>query len=194
MATLIAGGAAALAGSASSAGTIGTVLSAIATIGGVVSSVAGARNQAGVLEAQAASADAQASSVEAAGGREAALMRRRARLQQSKEQATFAQSGSLSGSAFGVLDQNAVYDELDALTTVYNASQSAQDLRHGASVTRAEAGQVRTGGYLSAAGKLASGVGGYIGKSPLSLNTRSRANALMGSTAVGRNGMLVGGV
>jgi hypothetical protein len=106
--------------SATAASTVATV----ATIAGPVLSTLGAVQQMQEGKAQAAEFSRQAREERVAAGIRAERMRRQARLQQSAERTAMAEGGALSGTAIGVLDQNAVAQEMDALTVSFQGEQA----------------------------------------------------------------------
>ncbi|MGL4310285.1 MAG: hypothetical protein ACRCSU_07335 [Paracoccaceae bacterium] len=112
------------------------ILSSIATIAGPVLGVAGAVQ--GVAEGgkQAAEYSRQAREERVMAGIQAARMRRAARQKQSADRTAMAEGGALSGSAFGVLEQNALAQELDALTVTFQGEQAARGLEFQAKQSR----------------------------------------------------------
>lgn len=112
---------------AKTAGTIATV----ATLAGPVLSTLGAVQRAGEAKQQSAEFSRQAREERVAASIRAERMRRQSRLQQSAERTAMVEGGALSGTAIGVLDQNAVAQELDALTVEYQGQQAgaAADFR-----------------------------------------------------------------
>ena len=101
-------------------------LSTIATIGGAIIPVLGA--VAGVAEgkAQAAEFERQAQEQRVTASVQAARALRDARVRQSRDRVAMLQGGSLSGTAFDVLNSNQVVDELDAATIIFQGEQAAR--------------------------------------------------------------------
>lgn len=136
--------------------TIGGVLSAIST----VSSLVGGLNSASAAEAtaqrNAAQLEENARSERVMGSVQAARQRRRARQMLARQEAGFAESGALSGTAFGALDQSAFNAELDALTLQYEGDLRGQGYQAQADMQRHEGSQrgraLRAGAYGSALG------------------------------------------
>jgi len=98
--------------------------------------------------------------------------RRRFRMMQGGAIAAAAQSGAglgQSDSNSQVLEQNALMNELDALTIRYEGQTQAQGLqaqaeidRYGAKVSRLNAGQAKTAGYINAGASILSGASNYM--------------------------------
>ena len=108
-----------------SAGATG-VLSTIAAVAPTVFGVMGAIGQVQAGKAQQQEYNRQAREERVAANIQSARMRREARLMQSRDRALMLEGGALSGTAFGVLKQNAAIQELDALTVTYQGEQQAQ--------------------------------------------------------------------
>jgi hypothetical protein len=100
--------------------------STIATIAAPVLSIAGAMQKIGEGRQQEAEFKRQATEERVTSSIRAARMRRDARLAQSRNRTAMAESGALSVSGEGVLKQNAVAAELDALTVQYQGEQQAR--------------------------------------------------------------------
>lgn len=114
---------------AKAASTVATV----ASVAAPVLSVAGAVQ--GVQEAKAQEAEFEREATESRlmAGIEAERMRRDARQRQSAERAAFIEGGAYSGTAQGVLQQNQVAQELDALTVEFQGEQRARGAEFAAS-------------------------------------------------------------
>ena len=91
-------------------------LSTIATVAAPVLSVMSAISEVGAAKEQAAEFERQATEERVAANINAEKTRRQARQAQSASRTAMAEGGVLSGTSFGVLDQNAVAQELDSLT------------------------------------------------------------------------------
>lgn len=100
--------------------------STIASVAGAVLPVVGAIQQAGEAREQQAEFQRQATEERLFASIEAERGRREARQKQSAERAAFIEGGAFSGTAAGVLDQNAVAQELDALTVEFQGEQRAR--------------------------------------------------------------------
>lgn len=95
--------------------------------------------------------------------------RRRFRMMQGEAIASAAQSGAgLSGSNKDIIEQNALMNELDALTIRYQGQNQAQGLqaqavldRYGAKAARQAGDDAMTAGYISAGANLLSGASKY---------------------------------
>lgn len=122
-----------------SAGTAGTIGS-IATVMGPVLQVAGAISGVQAANAQSAEYERSAAESKIMASIESERMRRHARQVQSQTRAGMAEAGVLSGTSLGLLDQNAVAQELDALTVEFRGEQQARGYQ-------AQAGQSKKG-YL----------------------------------------------
>jgi len=108
-----------------SAGTVST-LSTIASIAAPVLGIASALGQMGEAKAQSKEFNRQAREERVTAGIRAERMRRQSRLQQSRDRTAMSEGGALAGTGQGVLDQNAVAQELDALTVVYEGEQAGR--------------------------------------------------------------------
>jgi hypothetical protein len=102
--------------------TIGTIASVAGPVLGVVSAIQG--NAAAKEQASEFSRQAREERVTA--GIAAERRRRAARVQQSRDRVSLAEGGALSGTSLGLLDQNAVAQELDALTVEYQGEQAGR--------------------------------------------------------------------
>lgn len=107
---------------AGGAATIGTVATIAAPVLGVVSAISG--NAA--ARQQGREFDRQARDERVVAGIEAEQARRAARQRQSAARTAMAEGGVLSGTSLGVLDQNAVAQEMDALMIEYRGEQRGQ--------------------------------------------------------------------
>lgn len=108
-----------------STGAVSTV-STIASIAAPVLSVVGAISQVKAAKEQAAEHEREAAEHRIMAGVEAERARRRDRQIQSASRVSMLEGGALSGTAQGVLDQNAVAQELDALTVEFQGEQKAR--------------------------------------------------------------------
>jgi len=121
-----------------SAGTIST-LSTIATIAAPVLGVMSAVSEMGAAKEQSAEFERQATEERVAANINAEKTRRVARQQQSASRAAMAEGGVLSGTSFAVLDQNAVAQELDALTIEFQGEQRGESAESQAAQARKSA-------------------------------------------------------
>lgn len=112
----------AMGASAATASTVAT----IATVASAVLPAVGALQQAGEAKQQEAEFERQATEERLFSSIEAERSRRQARQVQSAQRAAFIEGGAFSGTAQGVLDQNAVSQELDALTVEFQGEQRAK--------------------------------------------------------------------
>lgn len=101
-------------------------LATAATIAGPVLGVMGAVSQIGEARAQEAEFKREAVETRVAANVNAEKMRREARQKQSRDRTAMAEGGALAGTGEGVLDQNAVAQELDALTVEFQGEQRAK--------------------------------------------------------------------
>lgn len=112
----------ALGASASTVSTVASIAEIASPILGVTSAFAGMQE----ARAQEAEFDRQAKEERIMAGIEAERMRREGRQRQSADRVAMLESGALSGTAVGVLEQNAVAQELDALTVEFRGEQQAR--------------------------------------------------------------------
>ncbi len=140
---------------AKTAAAIGSGLSIASTGLSVFSAISQGNAQADAAKAQAGILESRANSERVAASVNAERERRRARQRQSAQRGMAIESlggGALQvGTTQGVLDQAAVYDELDALTIKYNGDLRASGFDAQADQSRAQAGGFRSAGYLKAA-------------------------------------------
>lgn len=122
--------------SASAAATMSTIV----TVAQPLLGIAGALASMGEASAQAAEHERQAKEERIMASVEAERHRRSSRQSQSRDRVSMLEGGALSGTAQGVLDQNAVAQELDALTVEFQGEQrgraaefQAQQAKRGAS-------------------------------------------------------------
>lgn len=108
------------------AGGLFTTLGQIATIASPVLGVASAIQGNKAAKEQAAEYSREARETRVNASIAAERQRRAARVAQSRDRTALAEGGALSGTALGVLDQNAVAQELDALTVAYQGEQQAR--------------------------------------------------------------------
>lgn len=125
LALLFSGGGAAAGGAAAGAGALSTI-STVASVASPVLGVVGALQAAGEAKAQKAEFERQATEERLFASIEAEKVRRDARQRASAERAAFIEGGAFSGTAQGVLEQNAVAQELDALTVEFQGEQRAR--------------------------------------------------------------------
>lgn len=134
----------------------GTAMSAIGAITQANNAKAAADYNAAVMEQNAGIERQQA------GQREEA-QRRQARMVLGEQRAAFSQAGTgLGGSAADIMAESATNAELDALTLRYEGDLRARGLMAQAEAERFQGRSARTAGYLSAAGTVLGGVGGYM--------------------------------
>lgn len=100
-----------------------STISTVAAIAGPVLAIAGAAQGRQEAQAQSAEFGRQATEERLMASVESERMRRAARQRQSIERTSMIEGGALSGTAVGVLDQNAVAQELDALTVEFQGEQ-----------------------------------------------------------------------
>jgi hypothetical protein len=98
----------------------------VASIAGPVLSVASAIQGNQAAKQQAAEFSRQAREERVSASIAAERRRRAARIQQSRDRVSIAEGGALSGTSIGLLDQNAVAQELDALTVEYQGEQAGR--------------------------------------------------------------------
>ena len=110
------------------------------------------RNQAAIAEANAAFAEQESKDRAVNAGIAAERERRRNRIRQAESEAGAAESGALSGTSLDLLDANSVAFELDALTLQHRGENDARALSDRAAIQRADAGNIKRGGYTSAIG------------------------------------------
>lgn len=118
-----------------SAGTVSTVAT-VMEIAQPVLGVMGAVAAAGEAKAQTSEFERQATEERLMAGIEAERTRRAARQKQSAERVAMLEGGALSGTAEGVLEQNAVAQELDALTVEFRGEQRAKSAEFQAQQSR----------------------------------------------------------
>jgi len=164
----------ALGASASTAATIGTV----ATVASVVLPVLGAVKGNKEAKAQASEFTRQATEARVASSIEAEKLRRKNRIKQSSDRVSFAEGGALSGTAFGVLDQNAVAQELDALTVEFRGEQQGTSADFQAQQARKSASPLNV---------LTAGIGALNQVDPLNLPSGGGSvfNPLFGGKGLG---------
>lgn len=112
-------------GSASAGGAVSTI-STVASVAGAVLPVVGAIQQNRAAREQEAEFERQSREERLFASIQAEKDRRAARQRQSAERAAFIEGGAFSGTAMGVLEQNAVAQELDALTVEFQGEQQAR--------------------------------------------------------------------
>ena len=143
-------------------------LSTISTVASVVLPVMGALSANAAARRQAAEYDRQAMETRVAASVEAEQMRRAARQRMSRDLTAMAEGGVLSGTSLGVLDQNAVAMELDALMVEYRGEQAALGAEFRATEARDSAG------FLPV---LTAAVSGFSQMDPLNLGNASGMGA-----------------
>jgi hypothetical protein len=125
--------------SAGTAATVGTVATIAAPVLGVMSAVSEVK----AAKEQTAEFGRQATEERIAANINAEKFRRDARQEQSRARTAMAEGGVLSGTSFAVLDQNAVAQELDALTIEYQGEQRATGAEFQAAQARKEASPLK---------------------------------------------------
>ena len=146
-----------LGASSGTVSTIATVVEVAKPILGIMSAVSAA----GEAKAQSQEFERQASEERIMAGIEAERTRRAARQKQSAERVAMLEGGALSGTAEGVLEQNAVAQELDALTVEFRGEQRAKSAEF-------EAAQAKRG--ASPLNIFSAAVEGFSDMDPLNLN------------------------
>jgi hypothetical protein len=152
------------------------VMLAVSTAVSAAGAMQQAQTQAYNAKAQANALDYQAqvdannakAATDAAGARED-QQRRQFRAMQGQAEAGIAQSNTgFEGSNADILKQNAVLNELDALTIRYEGDNRAKGLmaqsqldQYNAQTSRDNAGRIMTGGYLNAGSQILSGATKY---------------------------------
>lgn len=121
-----------------SAGTVSTI-STVASVAAPVLGVVGAISANQEAKAQAAEFERAADESRLMASIEAERQRKQARQRQSAERAAFLEGGAFSGTAMGVLEQNAVAQELDALTVEFQGEQQARGQEFSAAQARQSA-------------------------------------------------------
>lgn len=121
----------ALGASGGTLATVGAAAEIAAPVLGIMGSVSSYKAQSD----QATAYRQAATRTEVAENLNAARMRRKARVQQSRDRLAMAEAGALSGTAYGVITQNAVERELDALTVEYRGREQAAGMRAEAAAT-----------------------------------------------------------
>lgn len=142
--------------SAGTAATVGTV----ATIAGPVLGVMSAISEVSAAKEQSAEFKRQATEERLMANVNAESMRRAARQQQSRDRTAMVEGGVMSGTSIGVLEQNAVAQELDALTVQFTGEQRATGAEFQAAQARKEASPLK---IFSAA------VSGFSSMDPLNI-------------------------
>lgn len=120
---------------AGTAATIGSIATIAAPVLGVMSAISENR----AAKEQASEFERQATEERVAANINAEKSRRDARQRQSASRTAMAEGGVLSGTSFGVLDQNAVAQELDALTIEFQGEQRGQSAEFQAAQARKSA-------------------------------------------------------
>lgn len=103
-------------GAVSTISTIASIAAPVLGVVGTISQIKAAKEQEAELERQGKEQRIMASV-------EAERARREARFRQSRDRTAMLEGGALSGTAEGVLEQNAVAQELDALTVEFRGEQ-----------------------------------------------------------------------
>lgn len=135
------------------------VFSAVATIYASEQQAKAEEQQAQVLEKNAMMARSQASSAEDA-------QREHARKVIGQQLAATSESGGgLTGSNLDLLNDSLYESELDSMNIRYEGELKASGLNDQAAINRSHASSTRTGGYLSAAGRLVGASGSYLNSS-----------------------------
>jgi hypothetical protein len=142
-----------------SATTISTI-STIATVAGPLIGIAGAVSEMGEARAQAAEFDRQSKEERIMANVDAERARRAARQTQSRDRVAALEGGAYSGTMKGVLDQNAVAQELDALTVQFQGEQRGKQADFQAKQAKRAASPLKV---FSAA------IGGFANMDPLAI-------------------------
>lgn len=116
--------------------TIGKIVTIAQPIAGIATAVAGAAQ----ARQQANEYKRQGREERVAANLKAERMRRQARLRESRDRVAMLEGGALSGTAPGVLNQNAVAYELDALTVEYQGEQAGRSADFNAKQAKRRAG------------------------------------------------------
>ena len=145
-----------------SAGTVSTIGS-IATIASPVLGVMSALSSMSAAKQQKAEHQREATERRVMAGVEAEQARKKARFMQSRDRASMAEAGAMSGTGLDVLDQNAVAQELDALNVEFRGEQAARGADFRASQSKSSVLNV-----FSAA------VGGFTQMDPLNLTPKGQ--------------------
>ena len=134
----------------------GAAVGAVATVSAAESQASAQEYNASIAEQHAVTARSQANDREEA-------QRAHGRQVIGQQLAATAQSGtSLNGTNLDLLSQSLYGVEVDAMNIRYEGALKASGLNAQASLDRSQADSTRTGGYLSAAGKLIGGSSSYI--------------------------------
>lgn len=147
------------ASTASTIASVGQVLSVVGTVAGAASTVAGGIAESRQQKAQASVIEQQGRNEAIQRGIEAENMRRQNRVRQAAARASLAEGGSLSGTAFGFLDQNAVAQEVDALTVEYQGRLAKGTAAAQGQLLRNQAKNTRIGSFVGAGAQLLGGAG-----------------------------------
>jgi len=148
--------------SAKTAGTIaavGQAMTLAAATVGAVGAYQQSRTQGAIAEAEAERQEVASRDAAVTAGLEAERQRKRQRLLASRNLTAFAEAGSLSGSAFDVLNANDVASEMDALTVEYQGERQSAQLMDQAAISRANAAGYNAAAPVSAGARLIGGVG-----------------------------------
>lgn len=145
---------------AKTAGVIGSIATVASPVLGVMGAIAGVQEK----KEQRAEFEREAAESRIMASVEAEKVRRETRQTQSRARTSMAEGGALSGTGLGVLEQNAVAQELDALTVEFRGEQQARGAEF-------RAGQTGTG-YLDV---FSSAVSGFSAMDPLNLTPRGKS-------------------
>ncbi len=139
------------------------MLSAASTAMSAIGAISQANSAKGAAEYNAAIMEQNAATERQQAGQREDAQRREARMVMGEQRAAYSQAGvGLAGSAADVMQQSAATAELDALTLRYEGDLRARGLMAQAVGERAAGRSARNAGYLSAAGTVLGGVGGYM--------------------------------
>lgn len=141
-------------------------VAAASTALGVYGTIQQGSNQQKLLNYQAEQREEDAKAVQAEAQREAIIERRKAKNLMSRARAVAGASGAGSSdpTVTNILTNIDTQGEVNALNALYSGNVTAQGLRSGAAVARAEGGAVRTGSYMDAASTGLSGATSWYKK------------------------------
>ena len=166
----------------------------IAMIAGAALSAAGAVQQ-GNAAKQSAKFNAAVANNNAIASRQnasanAKRQAREARQRAGTNRASAAASGVYGGSAFDLLEDNAMEEELDRLTIIHQGELQAQGLEASAGLLTAQGKQAQIAGYTSAAGSLLKGGGALYDSGAFDSTPKQTSYATSGPKGSGA-GMLI---
>lgn len=159
-----------------------------AAVVSAVATVYATQKQAQAQEFNAKIADQNAEVARSQGNEREEQMRRHARAVIGTQLAATAESGTqLNGTNLDMVKGSIYNEELDANNIRYDTETRATGLNTQAMLDRSQASDTRTGGYLSAAGKLIGGSSSYLNGSG-TVPSYSANNGMGYSSAAGING------